>query len=187
MTIATAACSVSYSALQNIVFKAKGLERKVMHRIDRKKLLIFTCVCLIFVAFDVVSFATHASPRSDKEGESVKLLTIGRGDSFGGGELLAAAEAEEGAAIATAAAAANAKLYGSRKTSGSEALSLGLRKGTPGEGPGRGAARGGGVPRATRAVCVSEMCEVMAVPRHLFANLLDDLGSVQRRLEEQVT
>lgn len=61
------------------------------------------------------------------------------------------------------------------------------RKSTPGEGPGRGAARGGGVPRAARAVCVSEEdCEVMAVPRHLFANLLDELGGPRRKLELQV-
>ncbi|CAN0280172.1 unnamed protein product, partial [Hapterophycus canaliculatus] len=61
------------------------------------------------------------------------------------------------------------------------------RKTTPGEGPGRGAARGGGLARATRAVCVSEEdCEVMAVPRHLFANLLDELGGVRRKLELQV-
>lgn len=63
-----------------------------------------------------------------------------------------------------------------------------LRKSTPGEGPGRGAARGGGVPRAARAMCVSEEdCEVMAVPRHLFANLLDELGGVRRKLELQVS
>lgn len=61
-----------------------------------------------------------------------------------------------------------------------------LRRNTPGEGPGRGAARGGGVPRATQAICASDVCEVMAVPRHLFANLLDEFPGVRRRLELQV-
>ncbi|CAM9281014.1 unnamed protein product [Ectocarpus sp. 6 AP-2014] len=64
--------------------------------------------------------------------------------------------------------------------------SLPARKRTPGEEHGRGPARGGGVARAVRAVCVSEEdCEVMAVPRHLFANLLDELGGVRRKLEGQ--
>ncbi|CBN80221.1 calcium/calmodulin-dependent protein kinase IV [Ectocarpus siliculosus] len=64
--------------------------------------------------------------------------------------------------------------------------SLPARKRTPGEEYGRGPARGGGVARAVRAVCVSEEdCEVMAVPRHLFANLLDELGGVRRKLEGQ--
>lgn len=66
--------------------------------------------------------------------------------------------------------------------------SLPPRKRTPGEEYGRGPARGAGVARAVRAVCVSEEdCEVMAVPRHLFANLLDELGGVRRKLEDQVS
>lgn len=168
----------------------------------------------------------------------IKLDKLGRGSSFGESELLAAAEAEEGAAALAAAlkhrqnsqkleqrkaleqrqqqqsqsqpqsqakpvamlvSAGGAALSGPEGVAGVEpsaaaaATPLPLppaprRKSTPGEGPGRGAARGGGVPRAARAVCVSEEdCEVMAVPRHLFANLLDELGGVRRKLELQVS
>ena len=179
------------------------------------------------------AFPPRAPGRSSQaeEGENfvIKLDKLGRGSSFGESELLAAAEAEEGAAALAAAlkhrqnsqkleqrkaleqrqqqqsqsqpqsqakpvamlvSAGGAALSGPEGVAGVEpsaaaaATPLPLppaprRKSTPGEGPGRGAAR---------AVCVSEEdCEVMAVPRHLFANLLDELGGVRRKLELQVS
>lgn len=121
----------------------------------------------------------------------VTLQKMQRGDSFGEGELLAAAEAEEVSMAATGTAAAAAsnnedtKAGGDLASMNTSALSW-SRKHAPNEASERGAARGGGVPRAVRAVCVSEACEIMAVPRHLFANLLDELGGVRRKLEVQV-
>lgn len=179
----------------------------------------------------------HGHIRSTQAGEgedfAIKLEKLGRGSSFGEAELLAAAEAEEGAAAIAAAlkhrqnsqkleqrkalqqqqqqqqsqsetkpvpmlvsagggavsGSSNAGSSGVKPTAPQRPLTPApRRKSTPGEGAGRGAARGGGVPRAARAVCVSEEdCEVMAVPRHLFANLLDELGGVRRKLELQVS
>lgn len=104
------------------------------------------------------------------------LEKLQRGDSFGEGELLAAAEAEE------VSMAAKETISGDLASS-TNVLSWSGRHASNERGA---AARGGGVPRAVRAVCVSEACEIMAVPRHLFANLLDELGGVRRKLEVQV-
>lgn len=106
----------------------------------------------------------------------VTLQKLQRGDSFGEGELLAAAEAEE------VSMATKETTSGDLASPSMNVLSWSGRQ-APNE---RAAARGGGVPRAVRAVCVSEACEIMAVPRHLFANLLDELGGVRRKLEVQV-
>ncbi|CAN0417359.1 unnamed protein product [Pylaiella littoralis] len=167
----------------------------------------------------------------EKEEITMRLGKLGRGSSFGEAELLAAAEAEEGAA---ALAAAMKHRLNSQKSQSSQQqqkqkqnqnrrqpqsqsqseaagamlVSAGGGSGggeggsseppqqqqpvpprtmsTPLEGHGRGPARRGGVARAVRAVCVSKVdCEVMAVPRHLFATLLDELGGVRRKLELQ--
>lgn len=153
----------------------------------------------------------------------MRVGRLGRGSSFGEAELLAAAEAEEGAAVL--AAAMKHRLNSQKSLSSSShqqhqqqqqqsqaetnktvamLVSAGggggesgsneppqpappRKKSTPIDGHGRGAARRGGVARAVRAVCVSKTdCEVMAVPRHLFATLLDELGGVRRKLQHQV-
>ncbi|CAM9702899.1 unnamed protein product, partial [Ascophyllum nodosum] len=120
----------------------------------------------------------------------VTLQRLGRGDSFGEGELIAAAEAQEGEMALAAALSApvtggqgtRAGMEGGDRPASAPSTPRGY---APGEGPGRATAWAGGVHRAARAVCVSEACEVMAVPRHLFANLLDELGGVRRKLELQ--
>ncbi|CAN0046610.1 unnamed protein product, partial [Choristocarpus tenellus] len=77
-----------------------------------------------------------------------------------------------------------------------------VRGGRRGGGGGREWARGGGgglqedvgdvqgagrkgVPRVTQAVCTSKRCEVMAMPRHMFATLADEFPGIQERLRRQ--